>query len=313
MRTRSSRGSLNLQSYLLLCLTTITFIGTSFRRNRATENSVSEGGTALVAIVLCTKSVGSWKGVQDSSLVSILLPSVTRTVTRAELQRLRLEIFAAYDVDDVFWNTYANRRTACESFRLPINFMAIRKESKRIPFNEVAAFAFEYGAEYLVRVNDDTEFLSTGWISQGIAALNDLNPPNVGVVGPTCEPSPKGILTHDMVHSTHLHVFETYYPPSFDNWWIDDWISAVYGERMKQLTGWKVQHHIHEHGTRYEHNDSQKLTLPQLIDEGKERIKRYMMGSNSLVTRCRLNRKNIVVTDGPAIDFWVKFEEECTQ
>ena len=133
MRTRSSRGSLNLQSYLLLCLTTITFIGTSFRRSRVIENSVSEGGTALVAIVLCTKSVGSWKGVQDSSLVSILLPSVTRTVTRAELQRLRLEIFAAYDVDDVFWNTYANRRTACESFRLPINFMAIRKESKRIP------------------------------------------------------------------------------------------------------------------------------------------------------------------------------------
>ena len=36
------------------------------------------------------------------------------------------------------------------------------------------------------------------------------------------------VVTHDMVHRTHLLVFREYYPAVFRNWWIDDWISRVY-------------------------------------------------------------------------------------
>jgi hypothetical protein len=38
----------------------------------------------------------------------------------------------------------------------------------------------------------------------------------------------KKVLTHDMVHRTHLDIFATYYPPKLLNWFIDTWITAIY-------------------------------------------------------------------------------------
>ena len=35
------------------------------------------------------------------------------------------------------------------------------------------------------------------------------------------------ILTHDFVHRTHKHIFQTYYPVVLTDWWMDDWISKV--------------------------------------------------------------------------------------
>eukprot|EP00529_Nitzschia_sp_RCC80_P035444 CAMPEP_0113458644 /NCGR_PEP_ID=MMETSP0014_2-20120614/10029_1 /TAXON_ID=2857 /ORGANISM="Nitzschia sp." /LENGTH=177 /DNA_ID=CAMNT_0000350175 /DNA_START=741 /DNA_END=1275 /DNA_ORIENTATION=+ /assembly_acc=CAM_ASM_000159 len=43
---------------------------------------------------------------------------------------------------------------------------------KRIPFNEACQAAYEYGADYIVRVNDDTEFMGAGWITLGVSYLS---------------------------------------------------------------------------------------------------------------------------------------------
>ena len=55
---------------------------------------------------------------------------------------------------------------------------------------------------------------------------------SVGVVGPLCRQGNQQILTHDFVHRTHMEIFDmNYYPPELVDWWMDDWISFVYGSQ----------------------------------------------------------------------------------
>ena len=35
--------------------------------------------------------------------------------------------------------------------------------------------------------------------------------------------------THDFVHAMHLDIFHEYYPGFLIDWWLDNWISKIYG------------------------------------------------------------------------------------
>jgi hypothetical protein len=89
--------------------------------------------------------------------------------------------------------------------------------------------AYEEGFDYFYQVNDDTQIVSPNWAVEFIHALK-YNPiaSNVGVTGPLDTHNDK-IFTHSFVHRTHIDIFGYYFPPSFKNWWSDDWISTVYG------------------------------------------------------------------------------------
>jgi len=238
----------------------------------------------FVAIVTCTKSVEGWKHTRDTALQRFLVPSLHATVTSSERKIYRIELFLAYDSDDTFW-TRQQYREEIEHSLQPFKgkFIPVPKiKHSRIPFNEVLQFAYKYGADYLVRVNDDSEFITKGWVSQGVNGLSNFKPMNLGVVGPVCEQGNRNILTHDMVHRTHLEVFPTYYPAELDNWWVDDWISQVYGVRnTRKLVGWRMYHHTDMHGRRYNVDKRQEKALDSLIQIGKERIHIYLKNSGS--------------------------------
>jgi hypothetical protein len=77
----------------------------------------------------------------------------------------------------------------------------------------------------------------------------------VGVVGPTFILAKKKkkdrnpILTHAMVHRTHLDIFGFYYSPVFDNCLGDNWISEIYQPtRSMKIIDWMVRQEI-IHGT----------------------------------------------------------------
>ena len=53
-------------------------------------------------------------------------------------------------------------------------------------FNFMMGSAYNDGADYLYRINDDTEF-KDAWAATAIAALKRRTPPNIGVVGPICK------------------------------------------------------------------------------------------------------------------------------
>ena len=145
----------------------------------------------------------------------------------------------------------------------------------RIPFNDILRVVYEDGIyEYVVRVNDDSEFLTPKWDALAMATLQSFSPPNVGVVGPTCGEGNTHILTHDMVHlRTHMSIFNgSYYPPIFRNWYLDNWITQVYGhERTLKLSNWRVKHHV-KRGTRYRPDKYSKHHLHAETNVGQRRF-----------------------------------------
>jgi hypothetical protein len=129
--------------------------------------------------------------------------------------------------------------------------------------------AYRDGAEFWYRVNDDTKFVTPHWIRDFTAALQNFDPPGLGVVGPTFKTGHLQILTYDFVHRTHWEIFGFQYPPAFQNWWSDDWITKVYGfTRLSKLSQQHVTH-AQTAGQRYTIaiKDTKKLQLHILPDE----------------------------------------------
>lgn len=94
-----------------------------------------------------------------------------------------------------------------------------------------------------------TTSVGVGWQVAFRTALLSLDPPNVGVVGPAVQCYPfagcnTNILTFDCVHATHLRIFPTYYPSLLSDWWLDDWITHVYGPQRTVLAKNVVFTHV---------------------------------------------------------------------
>jgi len=209
----------------------------------------------------------------NTSLVSVILPSLEKTM---ETDRFKYKVFVGIDDDDKFWNNQTRQHDVKEKIMddldLVFHSFPQPKNRSRIPFNEICQAAYDDGADYIVRMNDDSEFLTQNWTSMGVKRLLSYAPPNVGVVGPTCKQGNEKILTHDMVHRTHIDIFGFYYPPSFRNWYVDDWITKVYGEtRTLKLKEWEVKHHL----TPHRYNISTADLEGALID-GKQTIKEWL-------------------------------------
>lgn len=142
--------------------------------------------------------------------------------------------------------------------------------------------AYKDNAEYFCRVNDDTEFVSSGWITAAVDVLqNKMIPPNLGVVGAACKEGNTKIFTHDFVHRTHLDVFDgEYYPQIFSNFYLDDWITNVYSpgvigiDRSYLLNSWVVKHHLSP--TRYQPNYLSFNWLPFEYERGWRKISRFL-------------------------------------
>lgn len=231
----------------------------------------------ILAICTATRSLPSWKNIEETELNSLLLPSVIKT-TDAAASQFDLRVYLAIDDDDTFWQNHVRVLTQKFSPLLKLYPCFFRKLKKnRIPFNELMRRAYDDGAQYMVRVNDDTEFTSPGWIELGVKALAAFKPKNVGVVGPTCRQGNTKIMTHDMVHRTHLHIFPTYYPPIFSAWWIDDWITEVYKPgRSVKIAQWIVQHHTRRHGTRYDVQHHEGSQLGREVEKGRETLREWI-------------------------------------
>jgi hypothetical protein len=219
------------------------------------SNSVDEVkmSSLTIAVALCTTS----KGIQPLTfdhlaLTKILLPSISKTLEEPYLYEFHIGV----DDDDHFYTDSFNQRDVIKrTTPHPLQFYVFPSTKNRVPFNELLAEVYKSGADYIVRVNDDTEFITTGWTSLGVHVLLNNRPVNSGVVGPFVR-GPANvkntILTHDMVHRTHLETFPHYYSPAFDNQWLDDWITRVYSPgHVNWIDDWVVHHHSDHHGTRY--------------------------------------------------------------
>lgn len=235
----------------------------------------------IFAIIASTRSRPEWKLVSETPLQMHLIQSTARSITPDEVLTWDIHLYVAVDDDDVFWVHDDN----ISNLRIPswmtLTFAIVPRVPNHIPFNEIAQVAYKNDAEYYCRVNDDSSFYTFGWITQGVTALRQFDPPNVGVVGPTCPDGKTSILTHDMVHKTHMEIFhQLYYPPQFHNWFLDDWITFQYQKRTigvdlyMKLENWVVRHRSTL--KRYVHDYKDGKLLPAALDSGRRDILRYL-------------------------------------
>merc|ERR1712167_385355 len=75
-----------------------------------------------------------------------------------------------------------------------------------------------------------------------------------------------------------MEIFQgEYYPPKLVDWWMDDWISRVYGStRTWRASRHDVAHHTHAHGQRYSVDKSNKNALEGLVNKGAQKISKWM-------------------------------------
>ena len=88
--------------------------------------------------------------------------------------------------------------------------------------------AYLEGAEYFYKIDDRIVFITENWTLPFIRTLKNLEPPNVGVVGPNHQGGYTSIITYEFVHKTHINIHGHHYPKSFVNWYADSWISRIY-------------------------------------------------------------------------------------
>lgn len=235
-----------------------------------------QGPPYFVAVVTCATSRGVVpRDFGHMAVAKLMIPSFLLT---AEFRLYRYEVFVGVDDDDTFWADPVHVASLQNlAGTIPVHVVVFKNPKHHIPFNEILAYAADTGADYFVRVNDDTEFETQGWTSVGVATLAAYSPPNVGVLGPTCHEGNTRILTHDMVHRTHMAIFKhEYYPHVFENWYLDDWISNVYGPSRTTIhKAWEVKHHTQHHGTRYNVVGT-KNKLARTVKIGKLQIQAWL-------------------------------------
>lgn len=241
----------------------------------------------LVAIVTASRYSKLWRSLPESSIQLKLLPSINRTITTAEVIKWRIGLYIAIDEDDIEWQRYFHRDPNLQNLSFVpywleisvVSFPKVTAHQNRIPFNKIANVAFNDGAQYFVRINDDTEFVTSNWITRATTSLRMLEPPNVGVVGPICHQGNKQIMTHDMVHRNHMIIFNgSYYPDTFSNWWLDDWITRVYQpNRSIQMNEWEVIHHLTP--SRYKTDHGEKKNLDPMVMKGRKKIVMFINGT----------------------------------
>lgn len=131
---------------------------------------------AFTAVCVCVRSsaVDLVTSVSNTPLMNILVPSFRYTTSIKDDAHL----YVAIDSDDYYWHRFIKVIKSVGTV-VVVNKTLL---DGRIPFNEITQRAQDDGAEYIVRVNEDTEFVTPGWVQIGKDELRKMDPPNVGVV-----------------------------------------------------------------------------------------------------------------------------------
>lgn len=252
---------LGMRALLMVVLMCMAILFYTLLRNWPKTVVFRPNGLPLVCVLMATTSRNRF----DALVLSV--PSLPRTLER----NFNYELWIGLDKGETIQPGLAQL-----AYPVPIHVVEVHNPLRKPGpvFNNISAAAVESGCEYLYRINDDTELLGQ-WTSKFVKALQGFDPPNVGIVGPTCHEGNSAILTHDFVHRTHHAIFGYHYPSSLTDWWLDDWISQVYGpKRTLKLPDVVVRHHLLP--TSYNVTFANQALLHTEVQIGRRSIKSYL-------------------------------------
>jgi hypothetical protein len=197
--------------------------------NESIADLSSSGSLSLIAIMVATTSYTEpFPSPSKLSLFTLMFPSLIRSLDCG----FRYIVVIGYDDDDIYFSSeeglqivrtwfHSQVQMAMKNNGIPINLELVRVNNtikKPGPvFIEIARRAYALGADFMYRVNDDTEFHGR-WPKLYSETLMSLSKP-YGVIGPRSTTTRNRILTHDFVHRTHMEIFDqTYYPVQLVDW-----------------------------------------------------------------------------------------------
>jgi len=250
--------------------------------------------------------------IEKLALFKSFFPSLERTLEEGFVYR----VYVGYDVGDKFFDVSGQESTIQRWFddlfgprrRQGLNVtLHLRKLQNEVlkpgpVFNALLKQAYDDGADFFYRVNDDSVFQTPVWATALRNFLVGFGPP-YGAVGPWCPQGSVAILTHDFVHKTHLEIFEgVYYPPVFSDWYMDDWITRVYGRsRTCRLDSVRVEHRVSAHGQRYTVDYEHARHLTAEIAKGRDKIAQWMRDhgmSGDMIAKFINDTRSFSVADG---------------
>ena len=222
------------------------------------------------------------KGVQNSPLFTMLLPSLAKTISVDEAKEIQIIMYLGYDAGDpVFDSDMAEEMT--EKVQKLIGDK-IKVKYHRLPrvnrltllWNILAFSAYRDGCSYFFQINDDSILLNSGWAQRFISSLQKNN--DLGVVGPNDNLWECKLITQAFVSRKHFEIFGWLFPPQIRDWYSDNWITFVYGKENTFCSmSHKMQNGIKKnYAKRYMECDAPKWK--EAIEDGKTSIKKYLQG-----------------------------------
>lgn len=235
----------------------------------------------VIAICMSTTSQGQGS---SPAMFSVMLPSLKESL-KGPQDDVELWVYINVDEGDPLFNGPGKKDSILEradhilsGITIPVKTVAVVTPRhlnfmhKPGPaFNFVLKAAYKDGADYLYRVNDDTQF-DGPWIHSALSNLQGLVPANIGMTGPLCPEGNTAIMTHDLTHRTHLDIFRHYYPEVLTDWGLDDWISKVYGVTRSVKGPFKIHHMIQTHPVSYAISPGWQAALASALRSGSEQF-----------------------------------------
>ena len=180
-----------------------------------------------VIVPVCSRK-RNYNNILDTDFFRILVNSFTKTYDKSG--KYRYNFYLGYDDDDSFFidNKEEMKTEFDRIFENKIGFNMIEMINLQGKVGEIWSRLADVSSkecDYLYQIGDDIEIISSDWENVFITELLKNN--NIGVTGPNDINNPR-LLTQSFVHTTHLKIFTDYYPKEIKNWYIDDWITAVY-------------------------------------------------------------------------------------
>ena len=180
-------------------------------------------------IIPTTSNKRNFDKFTDCDFLKILLPSFLKNYDKDN--EYKYNFYLGHDDDDKFFienstkiKDYFNSITN-DRFNLYFHEMKDLKGNVGQIWSKLAHMASNNN-EYLYQIGDDIKILTKGWEKDFISFLKKRN--DIGVTGPIDLGRKDGLMTQTFVHSTHLSLFDNFYPIELRNWYIDTWITRIY-------------------------------------------------------------------------------------
>ena len=225
-----------------------------------------------ILIPVCSRNQ-YYKSINETPLVNTFLPAFERTKDIDE--SISYHIFIGIDDNDEF---YMDRVDEIEYMGFTPVVVRDCNHKPAMVWNLLLEVAYKTGFDYFFQIGDDVELLTPGWCTEFIEKLKETS--NIGVVGPIDDSNYQWrisnnihlIIENAFVHRSHFDIFGYMFHPMIENYYCDDWLTLVYGNRASIYMNIKCNNLIRH--TRY--NGKFVPNLRQYVAEGVEKVSNYI-------------------------------------